>query len=52
MFIATATAMVVFFSLWFLLRQRFLNHALWFAFVSYLFTRGFVQTILFKHYRQ
>jgi len=52
MLIATATAMLVFFSLWFLLRFHLLNHALWLAFVSYLFTRGFVQTILFNHYKQ
>ena len=49
MLLCTATAMIVFFTLWFLCRHSLLNHALWLAFICYLFTRGFVQTIIFKY---
>lgn len=52
MLVATATAMLVFFAVWFLLKHSLLNHALWLAFVCYLLTRGIVQTIVFNHYKQ
>lgn len=52
MLFCTAIAMIVFFSLWFLYRNSLQNHALWLAFISYLFTRGFIQTVIFKHYKQ
>ncbi len=41
----------IFFPVWFLLHQSWNNHALWFAFVLYLFTRGFMQTILYRKIR-
>jgi len=39
-------AMVTFFALYFALRTVMHNHALWLAFITYLLTRGIVQTIL------
>lgn len=40
-------AFIVFFPVWFLLYESFQNHALWFAFILFLFTRGFAQTIIY-----
>ena len=41
-------AAVVFFSIFFFCEDSFHNHALWLAFVAYMFTRGAVQTFLYK----
>ncbi len=43
MFLSMLIAMLVFFALWFSLRQSIQNHALWLAFDAYLLTRGVVQ---------
>lgn len=48
MFIATFIAALVFFVLFFLTRDTLGNHGLWLAFLAFLFTRGFVQTLLFR----
>jgi MATE family multidrug resistance protein len=41
-------AMLVFFAAYYLLFPYFANHALWFAFILYLATRGAIQTIIFR----
>jgi MATE family multidrug resistance protein len=41
-------AMLVFFAAYYLLFPYFANHALWFAFILYLATRGALQTIIFR----
>ncbi len=38
----------IFFPVWFVLNNVYENHALWFAFVLFMFTRGFVQTLMFS----
>jgi len=38
---------VVFFPVWFFLNGTYQNHALWLAFILFLFTRGFAQTIIY-----
>ncbi len=43
MFMSMLLAMLVFFVLWFALRQFIQNHALWLAFDAYLLTRGMMQ---------
>lgn len=48
MFLSMASAMVVFFVLWFSLRGLLANHALWLAFDAYLLTRGMLQWYLYK----
>lgn len=48
MLIAMAAAMVCFFSLYFLLRVHFGNHALWLAFCSYLAVRGIAQHCMMR----
>ena len=48
MLLSTLLSAVVFFVLWFLLSPFYGNHALWFAFLSYLGTRGVIQTLLFR----
>ena len=50
MFLSMFVAAIVFFALWFLLGNRYGNHALWLAFLAYLATRGLMQTLLFRHY--
>lgn len=47
---ATFLGCVAFFVLYVSLHVRLGNHALWLAFVSYLFIRGLVQTIWAKHH--
>ncbi len=39
---------VVFFPTWFVLSNVYENHALWFAFILFMFTRGLVQTFMFS----
>lgn len=48
MFQSMASAMLVFFGLWFSLRGWLGNHALWLAFDAYLLTRGMLQWYLYK----
>lgn len=42
------SAMIVYFCIYFLLRNQLGNHALWLAFVAYLFVRGVVAHVLYK----
>lgn len=46
MFVAT----LAFFAMWFLFGPS--NHALWFSFLTYLFSRSLMQTILFQYRRK
>lgn len=46
MLAAMFTSMLVFFAVYFLLRDTLHNHALWLAFDSYLMTRGLVELLL------
>lgn len=48
MLISCTIAAVVFFLVYYLMESYWANHALWFAFVLFLFTRGFVQYLLFR----
>ena len=48
MFVSSFVAAIVFFLLYFLLIGRFGNHGLWVAFLSFLLTRGAMQTWLFR----
>lgn len=47
MFAATAAAMLVFFGVYLSLRSEWQNHALWLAFLTFLLTRGAVQSIIY-----
>lgn len=47
MFAATAAAMLVFFGVYLSLRSEWHNHALWLAFLTFLLTRGAVQSIIY-----
>lgn len=47
MLISMASAMIIFFSIYFLLFSIMGNHALWLAFILYLATRGIIQTLLY-----
>ncbi len=49
--VSMAGAMAVFFILYFSLFPSMGNHALWLAFVSYLFTRGAIQTWLYYNHK-
>ena len=49
MLLSSAIATIVFFVLFFSLPKSWGNHALWFAFVTYLGVRGAVQTILYPN---
>lgn len=40
-------AFVVFFPVWFFINETYHNHALWLAFILFLFTRGLAQTIIY-----
>lgn len=51
MLISMAVAAAVFFVLYYTLTPRLANHALWIAFLVYLFARGAVQTLLFGTHR-
>jgi MATE family multidrug resistance protein len=46
MLLASALAACVFFALYLWLNSQMGNHALWLAFLSFLFVRGVVQTML------
>lgn len=48
MLISMFTATVTFFAVYYSLRFRFANNALWAAFLSFLFVRGVVQSVLFR----
>ena len=48
MLISMSSAMLVFFSSYYLLSPYFANHALWLAFLLYLVTRGAVQHLLYQ----
>lgn len=48
MLLSMAIAMVVFYVVYFMLMPMFGNHALWLAFILYLFARGLVQTIIYS----
>lgn len=48
MLLSMAAAAAVFFSLFFLLHTALGNHGLWAAFIAYLFTRGAVQSLIFR----
>ena len=48
MLISMATGMLVFFALFHVFSPTMGNHALWLAFNAYIFTRGMVQTLLYK----
>lgn len=47
MLVSMAVAAAAFFSLYYGLAPAMANHALWMAFIAFLFTRGAVQTVLF-----
>lgn len=47
MFAATAAAMLVFFGVYLSLRSEWQNHALWLAFLTFLLTRGAVQSYIY-----
>lgn len=49
--LAMAAAMAAFFILYFSLFNIMGNHALWLAFIVYLFLRGFIQTILYYRHK-
>lgn len=51
MLISMFAASVVFFALYYSLRDVYGNHALWLAFIAYLSVRGIAQTGLFKSYK-
>ncbi len=46
--ISMFAAAVTFFTVYLSMRSTFANHALWAAFLSFLFIRGLVQTLLFR----
>ena len=46
MFLSMFVATLAFFAMWFLFGPS--NHALWFSFLTYLFSRSLMQTILFR----
>lgn len=48
MLISCATAALVFFATYYILSPLWHNHALWFAFVLFLFIRGLVQFLIFR----
>lgn len=49
MLLSMAIAMILFFAVNFTLYTHLGNHALWLAFIIYLTTRGFTQTLLYLH---
>lgn len=49
MFISMAAATIIFFAIYYITRDYLGNHAVWLAFLSYLFIRGVVQTMLVKN---
>lgn len=49
MLLSSALATILFFSVYFLLVPAWHNHALWFAFILYLLTRGIIQTVLYAN---
>ena len=48
MMLSSIFSALLFFVIYMLLRAVWGNHALWFAFIVYLASRGIVQTLLFK----
>lgn len=52
MLAAMFTSMLVFFAVYFLLRDTLHNHALWLAFDSYLMTRGLVELLLSRKFME
>ena len=48
MLFSSAVATALFFALYFLLRNEWGNHALWFAFLTYMVARGVTQTAIFE----
>ncbi|MCM1109147.1 MAG: MATE family efflux transporter [Clostridium sp.] len=52
MLIAMAVAMFIFFVLYFSLEEKWGNHALWLAFIAYLFVRGCVETLLYQQIKK
>ena len=51
MLVSIAGATIVFFSIWWVLTPILGNHALWLAFISYLFFRGLLQSLLwYRHH--
>ena len=51
MLVSMAVSMVVFYTIYFSLVNKWGNDALWLAFLSYLLTRGLVLTVLFRKTR-
>lgn len=49
MLLSSALATILFFSVYFLLVPVWHNHALWFAFILYLLTRGIIQAVLYAN---
>lgn len=49
MLLSMAIACIIFFAIYFSLLTILGNHALWFAFILYLFSRGIMQTLLYNH---
>lgn len=52
MMISSILSALLFFAVYLLLKPVWGNHALWFAFLLYLFSRGVVQTLLYKRYEK
>lgn len=48
MLLTMAVSTAVFFILWFTLADTYANHALWLAFITYLLSRGLLQTFLYR----
>ncbi len=51
MLVSMFAAAVSFFTVYFSLRHAYGNHALWMAFLSFIFVRGFVQTLIWRRLR-
>lgn len=48
MMISSILSALMFFAIYLLMKPLWGNHALWFAFIIYLFSRGAIQTVLYK----
>lgn len=48
MLVSSVASAVLFFAVYIAMRQQLHNHALWIAFLTYLMSRGIMQTLIFK----
>lgn len=49
MLVSSVASAIIFFAIYMAMRAQLTNHALWIAFLVYLFSRGAIQTMLFKY---